>query len=144
MLAREFLLELAHEARLDFVHHLQKLEGHKDDNGLAARHIHLLRGDNVQLAKLSLEVAAVRLEVAQSLRDVELEGLGLGALLLHDLLGCEHGGPTSTTGTRERLTLSRATFRPFIPIHRGHEEDFLLWGRKSGCGAMFTPDENGP
>jgi hypothetical protein len=59
---------LAHEARLDLVHNLQQLEGHKDHHGLAASHINLLRRHNVQLAQLGLQVVAVGLQIAERLR----------------------------------------------------------------------------
>ena len=78
--------DLAHEPRLDFVHHFEQLERHKDHHRLATRDVNLLGGDNVELVELRLQVVAVRLEVADGLGDVDLESFGLGALLLDDLL----------------------------------------------------------
>jgi len=94
---------LAHEARLDLVDDLEQLERHEDHHGLAAAHIHLLGRHNVQLTQLGLQVVAVGLEVADRLGDIDLEGLGLRALLLLDLLLGEH----LASGTGRRVSEAR-------------------------------------
>ena len=85
--APELLLELANQAALDLVKVLELLEGHKDDDGLAAAlQLELLGRHYVQVVQVSLHVHRRNLEVHQLLRNLRLEVVGrrpLGLLYLH-------------------------------------------------------------
>merc|ERR1711990_1436397 len=74
VLAAELLLQLTDQTGLDLVHNLQQTESHEDDHSGAAADIDLLSSNDVQLAELSLQVAAVCLQVAESLSHLQLEG----------------------------------------------------------------------
>mmetsp|Transcript_34727 Transcript_34727/g.86650 ORF Transcript_34727/g.86650 Transcript_34727/m.86650 type:complete len:236 (+) Transcript_34727:403-1110(+) len=98
MLARELLLELAHQPGLDLVRQLEQAVGHKQHHRLAPSNVDLLSGDDVELLQLGLQIRAVRLKVEQRLRHLHLEGVRRrSALILHDLV---ERGHVDEDGTR--------------------------------------------
>ena len=86
VLARELLLQLADEARLDLLETLVLAVGHEDDHGLAAATVDLLDGGDDKVAELGGEVLARVLELDEGARDALLEVVELLAARLEDLL----------------------------------------------------------
>ena len=87
MASAKLLLELPHEARLDLVEAGEKLEGNEEDDGLLrTRHAQLLGAKDVEIAEVGFHVGVAELDVHDLLRNLLLEGVGLLAIRLDNLL----------------------------------------------------------